>query len=127
MPTPKPTPSTPARDPRGRFLPGVSGNPNGRPRKSHPPDPDPTPTPAPLEPVTALVRRRLAQPVSALPMEVGGHQSIGEGLADTLLREALYGRDRLRAVSAVIDRLEGKPRQAADAESPEKPDLVVIG
>ena len=74
-----------------------------------------------------MVRRRLAQPVSALPIEVDGHQSIGEGLADTLLREALYGRDRLRAVSAVIDRLEGKPRQAADAEFPEKPDLVVIG
>ncbi|MCH7497147.1 MAG: hypothetical protein IH971_04770 [Candidatus Marinimicrobia bacterium] len=127
MPTPKPTPSTPARDPRGRFLPGVSGNPNGRPRKSPPSQPDPTATLTTPEPVTALVRRRLAQPVSALPMEVGGHQSIGEGLADTLLREALYGRDRLRAVSAVIDRLEGKPRQAADAELPEKPDLVVIG
>ncbi len=126
MPTPKPTPSAPARDALGRFRPGISGNPNGRPRKLPENKPEPIPTQAPLEPITANVRRRLAQPVSTLPAEVDGHQSIGEGLADTLLREALYGKDRLRAVSAVIDRLEGRPRQAPDAESPERPDLVVI-
>lgn len=124
MPTPKPTPSAPARDALGRFPPGVSGNPNGRPRKS--PQSQPEPAPAPTQTVTASVRRRLAQPVSTLPTEVDGQQSIGEGLADTLLREALYGKNSLRAVSEIIDRLEGKPRQAPDAESPERPDLVVI-
>ncbi len=92
------------RDAKGRWLPGTTGNSRGRPKQD-------TALPASF---TDLMRGRLAQPMSTVLGPEAGNQPIGERLVDVLLEEAMKGKDRLRAISAIADRLEGRPRQAAD-------------
>ena len=70
------------------FLPGNSGNPNGRPRT-----------------------RGLLNALKAKVQETGQDgRSIEEQLVDVLVDEALNGKNRLPAVEAVFDRLEGRAR-----------------
>jgi hypothetical protein len=71
------------------FLPGRSGNPNGRPRT-----------------------RGLVSALHAKVAEVGADgRSIEQQLVDVLLHEALRGRHRLAAVEVIFDRLEGRASQ----------------
>jgi hypothetical protein len=67
------------------FLPGRSGNPNGRPRT-----------------------RGLVSALHAKVAEVG---SIEQQLVDVLLHEALRGKHRLAAVEVIFDRLEDRASQ----------------
>ena len=64
--------------------------------------------------------------MSNLQPEADPQQSVADRLAEVLLLEAVFGKDRLRASTAIIDRLEGKPRQAPDAEQAGRPEVVVI-
>lgn len=74
------------------FMPGQSGNPNGRPAHAR---------------TAGTLRFRVA--------EVGPDgRSLEERLIDVLLSEALRGRHRLAAVETIFDRLEGRPRQHLD-------------
>jgi len=74
------------------FLPGQSGNPNGRPRT-----------------------RGLLGTLRVKVAEVGPDGlSLEERLVNVLLQEALHGRHRLAAVEIVFDRLEGRARQHLD-------------
>jgi hypothetical protein len=71
------------------FLPGRSGNPNGRPRT-----------------------RGLVSALHAKVSEVGPDgRSIEQQLVDVLLHEALRGKHRLAAVEVIFDRLEGRASQ----------------
>lgn len=92
------------RDARGRWLPGNTGNPRGRPKREA----------SLAATLTDLLRGKLAQPVSTVLGHEAGDQPIGERLVDVLLEEAMRGKDRLRAITAIADRLEGRPRRAAD-------------
>jgi hypothetical protein len=77
------------------FLPGRSGNPNGRP-----------PT------------RGLVNSLKVKITEVGQDgRSVEDLLVDALLREAFGGRNRMAALAYIFDRLEGRPRQALDIKS----------
>ena len=71
------------------FLPGRSGNPNGRPRT-----------------------RGLVSALHARVSEIGADgRSIEQQLVDVLLHEALRGKHRLAAVEVIFDRLEGRASQ----------------
>jgi hypothetical protein len=71
------------------FLPGRSGNPNGRPRT-----------------------RGLVNALHAKVSETGTNGlTVEEQFVDVLVHEALRGRHRLAAVEAIFDRLEGRSRQ----------------
>jgi hypothetical protein len=71
------------------FMPGRSGNPNGRPRT-----------------------RGLVSALHAKVAEVGADgRSIEQQLVDVLLHEALRGKHRLAAVEVIFDRLEGRASQ----------------
>ena len=70
------------------FLPGHSGNPNGRPRTRG---------------LLGTLRVRIS--------EVGPDgRSLEDRLIDVLVQEALRGRHRLAAVETIFDRLEGRAR-----------------
>src|SRR5215813_14003702 len=71
------------------FLPGQSGNPNGRP-----------PTRGLLE--------ALRSSVSKLAPD---GRRVEDALVDALIAEAFHGRNKLAALSYIFDRLEGRPRQ----------------
>jgi len=74
------------------FMPGQSGNPNGRPRT-----------------------RGLVSALRSTVSEVGQDgRSVEQQLVDVLLHEALRGRHRLAAVEVIFDRLEGRSRQHID-------------
>ena len=74
------------------FRPGKSGNPAGRPRTRGL--------------VTAL-RLKMA--------EIGPDgRSIEERLVSALIEEGLRGKHRVAAIEAILDRLEGKPKQQLD-------------
>jgi hypothetical protein len=87
------------------FMPGQSGNPNGRPRTRG---------------LLGTLRFRVS--------EVGPDgRSLEDRLIDVLVQEALRGRHRLAAVETIFDRLEGRARQHLDVadvskELKEKPD-----
>jgi hypothetical protein len=71
------------------FLPGQSGNPNGRPRT-----------------------RGLVSALRSKVSEIGTDgRSVEDQLVSVLLQEALRGRQRLAAVEIIFDRLEGRARQ----------------
>ena len=71
------------------FLPGQSGNPNGRPRTRG---------------LLGALRGRVS--------EVGQDgRSLEDRLVGVLIEEALRGRHRLAAVEVIFDRLEGRARQ----------------
>jgi hypothetical protein len=71
------------------FMPGQSGNPNGRPRS-----------------------RGLVSALRSTVSEVGHDgRSVEQQLVDVLLHEALRGRHRLAAVEVIFDRLEGRATQ----------------
>ena len=71
------------------FLPGRSGNPNGRPRT-----------------------RGLVNALHAKVSETGTDGlTVEQQLVDVLVHEALRGRHRLAAVEAIFDRLEGRASQ----------------
>ena len=84
------------RDEQGRFLPGTSGNPGGRPKGS-------------VSLATALQRELLRRQES-------GQAGI-EAVAARLVDLALQGD--LRAVREIGDRLDGKPKQAIDLAAQE--------
>jgi len=71
------------------FLPGKSGNPNGRPHAKG---------------LIAALRLKVAE------IAADG-RSIEEHLIDVVLQEALRGKHRLAAVELIFDRLEGKAHQ----------------
>jgi hypothetical protein len=71
------------------FLPGQSGNPNGRPRT-----------------------RGLLSALRAKVAEIGPDgRPLEERLVAVLIEEALKGKHRLAAVELIFDRLEGRARQ----------------
>lgn len=80
------------------FQPGQSGNPQGRPRTK------------------GLVNALKA----AVAEEVPDGRTVEEALADTLIEEGLNGKHRLAAISAIYDRIEGKPRQSISFEDARK-------
>jgi hypothetical protein len=84
------------RDEHGRFLPGTSGNPGGRPKGS-------------VSLATALQRELLRRQES-------GQAGI-EAVAARLVDLALAGD--LRAVREIGDRIDGKPKQAVDLATQE--------
>ncbi|MFO0828427.1 MAG: DUF5681 domain-containing protein [Phycisphaerales bacterium] len=88
----RPDPPAGARDARGRFTPGTSGNPGGRPRGR--------------VSFTESLRR-------ALEADADDGRPIADRLAETLVRAALTGD--LRAIALIADRTEGR---AIPAESP---------
>ena len=95
------------RDEGGRFKPGVSGNPAGRPRTS----------------VTALWRR--------LNAEVDPDDAEGRTRAEVLYHKAYsaaVGGD-MRAVALIVDRVEGKPKQTVTLtmETRERLEAAVSG
>ena len=71
------------------FVPGKSGNPNGRPR------------------MRGLVNALRAKVAEIAP----NGRTIEQQLVDVLVQEALRGRHRLAAVATIFDRLEGRARQ----------------
>jgi uncharacterized protein DUF5681 len=77
------------------FLPGKSGNPGGRPRSK------------------GLV--------NALRAKLGESRPDGrtteEHLVSALIEEALRGKHRVAAIEAILDRLEGKPKQQLDVNN----------
>lgn len=87
------------RDEQGKFVPGVSGNPNGRPPKGYA--------------ITDVMREMLNE-----------KPEIKKALSSKLFELALKGD--LAAIREVLDRLEGRAKQTLDLGSdPENP-LVVI-
>ena len=71
------------------FLPGQSGNPNGRPRT-----------------------RGLVSSLRAKMADIGSDgRSLEDRLVGVLVQEALKGRQRLAAVEVIFDRLEGRASQ----------------
>ncbi|MGA9813325.1 MAG: DUF5681 domain-containing protein [Terriglobales bacterium] len=74
------------------FLPGQSGNPNGRPHTKG---------------LLTALRQKVA--------EAGADgQTIEDQLVEVLVQEALRGKHRLPAVEAIFDRLEGRSIQRVD-------------
>ena len=76
------------------FMPGQSGNPNGRP------------------PTTGLLNA-LKKTVSQV---VDDGRSVAEHLVDALIKEAFEGKHRMAALSYIFDRMEGRPRQQLDVK-----------
>lgn len=74
------------------FLPGKSGNPNGRPHTRG---------------LIAALRFKITE------IAPDG-RSIEEHLIDVILQEALRGKHRLPAIELIFDRLEGKARQSLE-------------
>lgn len=85
------------------FQKGVSGNPGGRPK---------------MKPFTDAMMRAITEKVPEtwkpmLPMlgvsgELAGDITVAEVLVRSLLRESFVGRNRVRAVREVMDRVEGR-------------------
>jgi hypothetical protein len=78
------------------FMPGVSGNPKGRPR---------------VHGMLEVLRIRVSDLIE-------DSRTIEEHLVDALIFEALQGKNRLAAIQAIFDRLEGKPNQRVDVNIP---------
>ena len=77
-----------------QFPPGVSGNPQGRPK---------------LTRLTDALREQLAETNPDAPEETQA-----EAIARTLIREAISGN--VQAAREIADRTEGKPKQAIDLD-----------
>ncbi len=77
-----------------QFPPGVSGNPNGRPK---------------LTRLTDALREQLAELSPDAPEE-----TIAEQIARALISEAKSGN--VQAIREIADRTEGKPKQAIDVD-----------
>jgi hypothetical protein len=82
-----------------RFQPGQSGNPKGRPPRAKP------------KLVSDVLRDCLAQPCPDAPKK-----SYAEVIGDSILKAASAGE--IRAIVELLDRTEGKARQAAPAGPP---------
>lgn len=102
-----------------RFKPGTSGNPGGRPKK---------------QPVTDYLRSQLEREVpvkmlgrmqldfrSDLSAVYGDHPTFGQMLAFQLISQA--GKGEIAALSALLDRVEGKVTQKTSVEG--SSDLVL--
>jgi len=77
------------------FVPGQSGNPNGRPRT-----------------------KGLLNSLKVKITEVGADgRTVEELLVAALIEEAFEGRNRMAALAYIFDRLEGRPRQEVDVRS----------
>jgi serine/threonine protein kinase len=74
------------------FLPGQSGNPKGRPR----------------------TKGLVAALKSAVAEVTADGRTVEQAIVDELISQALRGPKRLQAIAEILDRLEGKPRQALD-------------
>lgn len=84
------------------FMPGKSGNPNGRPRT-----------------------RGLLNALKAAVEEVGPDgRNVEQQVVDALIDEALRGRHRLPAIQTIFDRLEGRPRQQLEIKHDDLGDLA---
>lgn len=90
------------RDDAGRFLPGVSGNPAGRGS-----------TPSLVSALRAELDER----------EASGRPAL-RAIAGRLVEMALAGD--IRAIREVLDRLDGKPRQAVEFDGGAKFELLPI-
>jgi hypothetical protein len=77
------------RTPKGKFAPGFSGNPDGRPKFS----------------VVSILKERLAE------VPEGQKRSRAEQLVDEILNKALLDKDTL-TMRDILDRVDGKPKQA---------------
>jgi uncharacterized protein DUF5681 len=77
------------------FLPGKSGNPGGRPRSK------------------GLVNALRAKLSESRP----DGRTTEEHLVSALIEEALRGKHRVAAIEAILDRLEGKPKQQLDVNN----------
>jgi hypothetical protein len=99
-------PQNQARNRRGQFNPGVSGNPGGRPVGR-------------VSIVEAM--RRLA----AMPMPKGKDgETVAERIAALVVMGAAQGDARMIALA--LDRLDGKPAPAPDEPRDEEVTLVLI-
>lgn len=88
--------STVTRDDHGRYVPGTSGNPSGRPKGS--------------ASLVAALRRELERRTDA------GSPGL-EAVAARLVDLAIAGD--IRAVREIADRLDGKPTQSLDVSASE--------
>jgi hypothetical protein len=77
-----------------KFPPGVSGNPNGRPK---------------LTRLTECLREQLAETMPNAP-----ERTVAEAIARTLIREGIGGN--VQAIREIADRTEGKPKQSIDLD-----------
>ena len=82
------------RDDKGKFLPGESGNPDGRPKGA-------------LS-LTAMLRKALEEIVKS---GKGEEKTRAQTLIDMIVEKALTGKD-FSTIWNIINRLEGFPRQA---------------
>ena len=90
------------RDQSGRFLPGKSGNPNGRPREEFS--------------LTTLLRASLTK-IHPLEQQLAEKRKTPPRTNGELLVEKLYAKvlaGDLKAIQIVMDRLEGKARSTVD-------------
>jgi hypothetical protein len=74
------------------FQSGQSGNPAGRPR----------------------TKGLVAALKSAVAEVTADGRTVEQAIVDELISQALRGQKRLQAIAEILDRLEGKPRQALD-------------
>jgi len=81
------------RGPDGKFLPGQSGNPNGRPK---------------ARVISEIMRDLLGEPASIAQVDLAG-KTFAEHIAALVMRGAAKGNPVL--INAILDRTEGKPRQ----------------
>lgn len=85
------------RDDKGRFVPGVSGNPHGR------------------QPGSVSLRRLIRKRLEEAPK--GSKRSLAEELADRIVADAIESDGQSRKL--VLEHLEGKPPAALQLTGPE--------
>lgn len=85
----------PFPNPESQFAPGQSGNPGGRPKGRS---------------ITALIRELLDAPASDRNGSPIVGKTVGDQVAEALLREARSGD--VRAIKELLDRTEGRTRVA---------------
>lgn len=83
------------RDDKGRFLPGVSGNPNGKPKGAR------------------HMSTLLEEAIRKVAEDTGTSED--QAIVRALIEKAKAGD--IRAITEVWDRLEGKPKQQTDITS----------
>jgi hypothetical protein len=94
----------PFPNPDTQFKPGVSGNPGGRPKGRS---------------IVARIRELLDRTTDLQGMPLEGGRTLGDLLAEQVLRNALEGD--VKAAKDLLDRLEGRSRQSV----PEQGDTTV--
>lgn len=88
----------PRREEDGRFKPGQSGNPSGRPKANHK--------------VTELARRYTEEAVATL--------------ATLMVDEGVSARARIAAANSLLDRAWGRPPQSIELDAGDAPSLLRV-